>query len=67
MAGSGVIVVGGGAAGLAAAVYGASEGLRTLVVALVSVGGQARASSRIENYLGSAAVRSVHDYLAFAH
>jgi thioredoxin reductase (NADPH) len=45
-------VVGGGPAGLAAAVYGASEGLRTFGVELVAVGGQAGASSRIENYLG---------------
>jgi thioredoxin reductase (NADPH) len=47
-----VVVVGGGPAGLAAAVYGASEGLRTLGVETLGVGGQAGASSRIENYLG---------------
>jgi thioredoxin reductase (NADPH) len=47
-----LIVVGAGPAGLAAAVYGASEGLRTLVVEMVAVGGQAGSSSRIENYLG---------------
>jgi thioredoxin reductase (NADPH) len=47
-----LIVVGGGPAGLAAAVYGASEGLRTLGVEMVAVGGQAGTSSRIENYLG---------------
>jgi thioredoxin reductase (NADPH) len=47
-----LVVVGGGPAGLAAAVYGASEGLRTLGVEMLSVGGQAGASSRIENYLG---------------
>jgi thioredoxin reductase (NADPH) len=47
-----LVVVGAGPAGLAAAVYGASEGLRTLVVEMVAVGGQAAASSRIENYLG---------------
>ena len=47
-----LVVVGGGPAGLAAAVYGASEGLRTLVVEMVAVGGQAGTSSRIENYLG---------------
>lgn len=47
-----VIVVGGGPAGLAAAVYGASEGLATLLLEAVAVGGQAAASSRIENYLG---------------
>jgi thioredoxin reductase (NADPH) len=46
------IVVGAGPAGLAAAVYGASEGLRTIVVERQSPGGQAGASSRIENYLG---------------
>jgi thioredoxin reductase (NADPH) len=47
-----LVVAGGGPAGLAAAVYGASEGLRTLIVEMVGVGGQAGASSRIENYLG---------------
>jgi len=47
-----LVVVGGGPAGLAAAVYGASEGLRTLGVDMVAFGGQAGASSRIENYLG---------------
>jgi thioredoxin reductase (NADPH) len=46
------IVIGAGPAGLAAGVYGASEGLRTLVVEPDSVGGQAGSSSRIENYLG---------------
>ena len=47
-----LVVVGAGPAGLAAAVYGASEGLRTFVVEMVAVGGQAGSSSRIENYLG---------------
>jgi len=47
-----LVVIGGGPAGLAAGVYGASEGLDTLVVEMVAVGGQAGASSRIENYLG---------------
>ena len=47
-----VIVVGAGPAGLAASVYAASEGLRTLTVDAVSLGGQAATSSRIENYLG---------------
>jgi thioredoxin reductase (NADPH) len=47
-----LIVIGAGPAGLAAAVYGASEGLRTLVLEMVAVGGQAGSSSRIENYLG---------------
>ena len=46
------VVVGGGPAGLAAAVYGASEGLRTIVVEREAPGGQAGTSSRIENYLG---------------
>ena len=47
-----LIVVGGGPAGLGAAVYGASEGLRTLLVERKATGGQAGQSSRIENYLG---------------
>jgi len=47
-----LIVVGAGPAGLAAAVYGASEGLKTLVVEEEAPGGQAGMSSRIENYLG---------------
>jgi thioredoxin reductase (NADPH) len=47
-----LVIVGCGPAGLAAAVYGASEGLRTLAVDMVAPGGQAGASSRIENYLG---------------
>jgi thioredoxin reductase (NADPH) len=47
-----LIVVGGGPAGLAAAVYGASEGLRTVLVERKAPGGQAGQSSRIENYLG---------------
>ena len=46
------IVIGAGPSGLAAAVYGASEGLRTLVVEREAPGGQAGTSSRIENYLG---------------
>ncbi|MCB1489372.1 MAG: FAD-dependent oxidoreductase [Bauldia sp.] len=46
------VIVGGGPAGLAAAVYGASEGLRTLLVECEAPGGQAGTSSRIENYLG---------------
>jgi thioredoxin reductase (NADPH) len=46
------IIVGAGPAGLAAAVYGASEGLRTIVIEREAPGGQAGSSSRIENYLG---------------
>ena len=46
------VIVGGGPAGLAAAVYGASEGLRTIVVEREAPGRQAGTSSRIENYLG---------------
>jgi len=46
------VIVGGGPSGLAAAVYGASEGLRTIVVEREAPGGQAGTSSRIENYLG---------------
>jgi thioredoxin reductase (NADPH) len=45
-------VIGAGPAGLAAAVYGASEGLETVLLDAVATGGQAAASSRIENYLG---------------
>lgn len=45
-------IVGGGPAGLAAAVYGASEGLRTVIIECEAPGGQAGLSSRIENYLG---------------
>ncbi len=47
-----LIIVGGGPSGLAAAVYGASEGLKTLMVERNAPGGQAGQSSRIENYLG---------------
>ncbi len=47
-----LVIVGGGPAGLAAAVYGASEGLRTVIVEREATGGQAGQSSRIENYLG---------------
>lgn len=45
-------IIGGGPAGLAAAVYGASEGLRTVLIEREATGGQAGTSSRIENYLG---------------
>jgi thioredoxin reductase (NADPH) len=47
-----LIIVGGGPAGLAAAVYGASEGLRTVMIEQAAPGGQAGTSARIENYLG---------------
>jgi thioredoxin reductase (NADPH) len=47
-----LVIVGGGPAGLAAAVYGASEGLRTTLIEREAPGGQAGQSSRIENYLG---------------
>jgi len=47
-----LVVIGGGPAGLGSAVYGASEGLRTLMVERIATGGQAGQSSRIENYLG---------------
>src|SRR3954454_11397319 len=47
-----LVVVGAGPAGLAAAVYGASEGLTTVVIDAVAAGGQAGTSTRIENYLG---------------
>jgi thioredoxin reductase (NADPH) len=47
-----VVVIGGGPAGLAASVYGSSEGLKTLLIERRAPGGQAGTSSRIENYLG---------------
>ena len=47
-----LVIIGGGPAGLAAAVYGASEGLKTILVEREAPGGQAGQSSRIENYLG---------------
>jgi thioredoxin reductase (NADPH) len=47
-----LVVVGGGPSGLAAAVYGASEGLKTILIELDATGGQAGTSSQIENYLG---------------
>src|SRR5207253_3254339 len=46
------VIIGAGPGGLAAAVYGASEGLRTIVIEREAPGGQAGTSSRIENYLG---------------
>jgi thioredoxin reductase (NADPH) len=54
-------IVGGGPAGLAAAVYGASEGLRTVMIEREAPGGQAGISSRIENYLGFPAGLSGND------
>ena len=56
-----LIIVGGGPAGLAAAVYGASEGLKTVMVEKEAPGGQAGTSSRIENYLGFPAGLSGND------
>ena len=47
-----MIIIGAGPAGLGAAVYGASEGLHTLMIDKEATGGQAGTSSRIENYLG---------------
>ena len=47
-----MLIVGAGPAGLAAAVYGASEGLKTLIVDRIGPGGQAGQSSKIENYMG---------------
>ena len=62
-----IVVVGAGPAGLAAAVYGASEGLRTLVIEPVAPGGQAGSSSKIENYLGFPAGVSGADLGRRAH
>lgn len=59
-------VVGAGPAGLAAAVYGASEGLRTIGLDAIAIGGQAGTSSRIENYLGFPAGLSGSDLAARA-
>lgn len=56
-----ITVIGSGPAGLATAVYAASEGLKTVVVDSVGIGGQAAASSRIENYLGFPSGISGHD------
>jgi thioredoxin reductase (NADPH) len=62
-----MVVVGAGPAGLAAGVYGASEGLRTLVIEPEAPGGQAGSSSRIENYLGFPAGISGADLGRRAH
>jgi thioredoxin reductase (NADPH) len=56
-----LVIVGGGPAGLGAAVYGASEGLDTLVIEGTALGGQAGSSRRIENYLGFPAGISGHE------
>ena len=61
-----IVVVGGGPAGLGTAVYGASEGLSTVMVDSVAIGGQASTSSRIENYLGFPAGISGSDLAARA-
>jgi thioredoxin reductase (NADPH) len=61
-----VVVVGAGPAGLAAAVYGASEGLDVLVLEANAPGGQAGSSSRIENYLGFPTAISGHELAANA-
>ncbi len=61
------VVVGAGPAGLAAAVYGASEGLRTLVIEPEAPGGQAGSTSRIENYLGFPAGLSGSELARRAH
>jgi thioredoxin reductase (NADPH) len=62
-----VVIVGGGPAGLAAAVYGASEGLDVLVVESNAPGGQAGSSSKIENYLGFPTGISGQDLAARAY
>src|SRR6185312_11104081 len=62
-----LVVAGGGPAGLAAAVYAASEGLKTLVVEPESPGGQAGSSSKIENYLGFPAGVTGADLARRAH
>lgn len=62
-----LVVVGGGPAGLAAAVYGASEGLKTLVIEPEAPGGQAGSTSMIENYLGFPAGLSGADLARRAH
>ena len=61
-----LVIVGAGPSGLAAAVYGASEGLDVLVVEATAPGGQAGASSKIENYLGFPTGISGHDLAAAA-
>jgi thioredoxin reductase (NADPH) len=62
-----VVVIGGGPAGLAAAVYGASEGLSTILFDRYATGGQAGTSSRIENYLGFPSGLSGDELASRAH
>jgi len=62
-----LVVIGGGPAGLAAAVYGASEGLSIALIERHAIGGQAGTSSRIENYLGFASGISGDDLSERAH
>src|SRR5205085_1365265 len=62
-----VVIVGAGPAGLAAAVYGASEGLKVLVLEANAPGGQAGSSSKIENYLGFPTGISGQELAARAH
>src|SRR5436190_16610959 len=62
-----VVIIGAGPAGLAAAVYGASEGLDVLVVESNAPGGQAGSSSKIENYLGFPTGISGHDLAGRAY
>jgi thioredoxin reductase (NADPH) len=62
-----LVIVGAGPAGLAAAVYGASEGLKTLVLDAIGPGGQAGTSSRIENYMGFPTGLSGADLASRAH
>jgi thioredoxin reductase (NADPH) len=62
-----LVIVGAGPSGLAAAVYGASEGLEVLMIEERAPGGQAASSSKIENYLGFPAGISGHDLAASAH
>ena len=62
-----LVIVGAGPAGLAAGVYGASEGLNTLMIEANAPGGQAGTSSKIENYLGFPTGISGHDLATAAH
>lgn len=61
-----LVVVGGGPAGLAAAIYGASEGLGTVLLEAIAPGGQAASTSRIENFLGFPFGVSGHDLIGRA-